>query len=106
MQVRGFAGWPGTWARISISAEGKDDVKQDLKILRTELLSPEDCKKYAAGTGAREANQVDCCSDGLLLPCGDGRALLATTVQAPGKQACSAAAFGNGHNGKQLFLER
>jgi methionyl-tRNA formyltransferase len=105
VQVRGFAGWPGTWAKISISAEGKDDIKHDLKILRTELLSPEDCKEYASHRN-QGTNQIGLCSEGLLLPCGDGDVLLATDVQAPGKQACCAAAFGNGHHGKRMFLER
>lgn len=106
MQVRGFAGWPGTWAPIIISAEGKDDVKQDLKILKTELLSAEDCEKFASGGSEHAAGEIGLCAEGLTLPCGDGGVLLATRVQAPGKQACSAAAFGNGHNGKRLMLAR
>jgi hypothetical protein len=104
VQVRGFAGWPGTWAEISISVEGKEDCRQDLKILRTELLSPEDCEKYGSHRNLG-TNQIGLCSAGLLLPCGEGTVLLATRVQAPGKQACCAAAFGNGHNGKRLLLQ-
>lgn len=106
MQVRGFAGWPGTWAPIAISTEGKDDIKQDLKIIKTELLSASYREKLAPEGNECESGQIGLCNEGLLLPCGDGEVLLATTVQAPGKQACSAAAFGNGHHGKRLFLAR
>lgn len=97
--------------KISIVAEGRDAVHQDLKILETKLLSQEDSKALAAaGSLAADSNkknktEICVCSEGLLLPCGDGNVLLATCVQAPGKKACSAAAFGNGHNGKSLYLE-
>lgn len=80
--------------------EGKDDVLQDIKILRTRVATAEEAAEVAAG----DSGEVFMTKMGAMLPCSDGTVLVATDVQVPGKKACSAADLVNGFVGKRVFL--
>jgi hypothetical protein len=84
--------------------EVKDDTEMDLKILRSRLPTPEDTA-VQQWEGRVDA-QVLLSRDGLFFPCADGSVLVATDVQAPGRQASSASAYVNGMSGRQVFLQR
>lgn len=106
VQVRGFAGWPGTSTRLRVCASGKDDVAQNFKVVRTRLATDEETRavaQHGASEGA-SAKEVLVTKAGVLLPCGDGSVLVATEVQVPGKKACSAADLANGFADKRAFL--
>eukprot|EP00892_Ulva_mutabilis_P004576 jgi/Ulvmu1/2490/UM137_0016.1 len=111
-QVRGFAGWPGTCTRVRVCTPEKDDVTQDMKVLRTRLGTDEEaaCLTQHAAAGGDGAAQVGpevlVTKGGVLLPCCGGSVLVATEVQLAGKKACSAADLANGLVGKRLFLEQ
>lgn len=109
LQVRGFAGWPGTIAAVRIaSGDAHSDVM--LKILRTELCTD---SQHIHKAGAHVSAACEACADlaevkverdALYFACGDGSVLKVLEVQAPGKKACSARDFCNGMSGKRVFI--
>jgi methionyl-tRNA formyltransferase len=101
VQVRGFAGWPGTRAKIRVCSPGKSENIQDLKILRSRVLDSGSCGPLEGVIDG----EVRFSREGLFFPCGHGTVLVATEVQAAGRQACSGSAFANGLSGKRVFLE-
>lgn len=103
MQVRGFAGWPGTCVQVRVCTPEKDDVVQTLKVLRTRVATAAEAAEAAAG--ADGAAEVAVTKAGVMLPCRDGSVLVATHVQLPGKKACTAGDLANGFVGKRMFLE-
>lgn len=93
-KVRAFAGWPGTWTRLSIC--GAEPIR--VKLLQTRLGLPE-----AAGDPPPAGRQVALAAGGgaLRLVCGDGSLLEVLRLTLPGKKPVDARAFWNGLNGRR-----
>ena len=105
-KVRGFAGWPGTVAKLRVWEEGKGSANMDVKVLRSRVSTDGEAKEMNAAPPQECAGLAEVCvtRDALLLPCADGGWLAATEVQAPGRRACAAGAFANGLSRKRLFV--
>ncbi|KAL4452092.1 hypothetical protein ABPG75_007754 [Micractinium tetrahymenae] len=110
-KVRGFAGWPGTFATFrqqaaggeangsSGSSSGSDSGELvELKIVRTRVAEP------AAWTGGSE-QEVTATKEGLFIRCADGSVLQVLELQAPGKRVMAARDFLNGLKGRTLLWE-
>jgi len=86
-RVRAFAGWPGTWVKLSIG--GAEPVRA--KVLNTRV-------------GASTAPPTRCLAiegDALQAVCADGSVLEVTRLTLPGKKPVEAKAFWNGLNGRE-----
>ena len=110
LQVRGFAGWPGSTADITIQSESGATEATTLKILRTRYPC-QTCSTTQAGgngvsTGHLQQGETAVLKDALCLPCGDGSWLEATELQLPNRRACDAQAFKNGLMGARLFVQQ
>jgi methionyl-tRNA formyltransferase len=110
VQVRAFAGWPGTHTNVRIVEEGRQHSTVHLKILRSRVplghpttvtLKP----KQPPPENCSGLTEVVVADEALLIPCGDGSMLELQEVQVAGRKACSAQAFRNGLSGKRLFIE-
>jgi methionyl-tRNA formyltransferase len=112
-KVRAFAGWPGTFAALTVtttssSSEDADSASQQqqqhiqVKVLRSRVgdAAAEELVKAAP------AGQVVFAESGqrMLLPCGGGSVLEVLQVQPPTKKAIEPKAFFNGLAGKQLTV--
>ena len=109
MQVRGFAGWPGTTAAVR-AASGNTHSDLVIKILRTECcaqaqgLSEAQPHAHPVPDSCRGLIEVGVDADALQFPCVDGSVLKVLELQAPGKNPCDARAFRNGMSGKRVFI--
>ena len=97
-QVRGFAGWPGTYSLFDLEGEAEP---LRLKLITTRVLP--------AGTGPAaspaEGGPVELGPGkgaGLRLQCADGSSLELVEVQPPGKKVMDGKAFANGLRGRAL----
>jgi methionyl-tRNA formyltransferase len=109
-KVRAFAGWPGTFAALTVtsssSSSSEDAATQQqhiqVKVLRSRVgdAAAEELVKAAP------AGQVVFADSGkrMLLPCGDGSVLEVLQLQLPTKKAMEPKAFFNGLAGKQLTV--
>ncbi|KAL4857185.1 Methionyl-tRNA formyltransferase [Chlorella vulgaris] len=110
-KVRGFAGWPGTFATFqqqaaessssdssSSSSNAGHTGEMELKIVRTRMGRPSEW------TGSSE-RQVVASRDALLIRCGDGSVLQVLELQAPGKRVMAAKDFLNGLKGRTLVWQ-
>jgi methionyl-tRNA formyltransferase len=107
VQVRGFAGWPGTLASVRVVESGKPDAPLQLKILRTRLAAGRSAEASPTRQSDKDvgAGEVMVGNDALAFPCGDGGVLEALEVQVPGKRPAAARAFKNGFAGKRMYID-
>lgn len=100
LQVRGFAGWPGTTANLCLEAEGQEAEPQAFKILRTSLNT-----EQSKETGPWP--RIEITGRHLLVHCGHDSnegCLEVLELQPVGKKAMPVAAFLNGLNDKKIRL--
>ena len=102
MQVRAFAGWPGTTAWFELSDGSEDGTKTEpLKILRTRIA------EGGSGDSLEERPRIVIDRQSMFVECGrnsgDG-SLEILQVQPLGKRAMDVASFLNGLNGRTLRL--
>lgn len=97
-KVRGFAGWPGTWAWFELLEEGGKEEGElvRLKIVTTRVVEVE------GGVGGRGVELVGGKGGGLRVVCGDGSALDLLEVQPPGKKVMDSKSYANGLRGRRL----
>ena len=99
-KVRGFAGWPGTWAWFELVDEGEEGREEGelvrLKIVTTRVVEQE------GGEGGREVGLVGGKGGGLRVVCGDGSVLDLMEVQPPGKKVMDSKSYANGLRGRKL----
>lgn len=119
MQVRAFAGWPGTRHVFLMQAGtgyGSTDAQElELKILRTRVAQPGDTSLYPAvweGLQPREVAIGILKKDRLLVRCGsasgEGEAVSVLEIlelQPTARKAMEARAFINGLKGRRLFWQ-
>lgn len=92
-KVRGFAGWPGTYATFEVVAGDKAPEEVELKILRS---------RVGTGGAAPAGQEVEFAGGVMRIGCADGSVLEVLEVQAPGRRAVAAKDFANGMKGKTL----
>ena len=103
LQVRAFAGWPGTTALFHLEAAAGEHEKDVMaKIIRTcvaEQTEPQTPPSI-------ESLQREVCitRDRLLVPCAGGGLLDILDLQPPGKKPMHAGAFINGLKGRRLYV--
>ena len=103
LQVRAFAGWPGTTAMFHLeAAAGEHEKNVMMKIIRTcvaEQREPETLPSI-------ESLQREVCvtRDRLLVPCAGGGRLEVLDLQPPGKKPMHAGAFINGLKGRRIYI--
>ena len=102
MQVRAFAGWPGTTAWFELSGGSDDGTKTEpIKVLRTRIAQHDD------GGSIEERPRIVIERQSMFVRCGrnsgDG-SLEILQVQPLGKRAMDVASFLNGLNGRTLRL--
>ena len=74
VQVRGFAGWPGTCTSVRVATPGKDDTVQVLKVLRTRVAGNDEAQAAAeahaddTAAGASGAPEVAVTKAGVMRP--------------------------------------
>jgi methionyl-tRNA formyltransferase len=112
-QVRGFAGWPGTFATFKVSSSssstgGSEGLSAQQQEMQVKILESRCIKQEHASSLLQQAasGQVVFVSQGqrMLIPCAGGGALEVLQLQPPTKKAMQPKAFFNGLSGKQLFL--
>eukprot|EP00640_Fibrocapsa_japonica_P001255 CAMPEP_0113935962 /NCGR_PEP_ID=MMETSP1339-20121228/2974_1 /TAXON_ID=94617 /ORGANISM="Fibrocapsa japonica" /LENGTH=408 /DNA_ID=CAMNT_0000938269 /DNA_START=56 /DNA_END=1282 /DNA_ORIENTATION=- /assembly_acc=CAM_ASM_000762 len=92
-KVRGFAGWPGTWAPFSIG--GKDPV--NLKIKASKIIS------RATNQPSSLSNNASLNKDGVIeVQCDDGSIFGICEIQAPNKNSQPSKVFWNGLRGEEM----
>lgn len=104
-KVRAFAGWPGTFAALTVSGtDGSSSQQQQLqvKILQSRVADA-DAVRLLQGLPPRQVVFADN-GNRMLLPCGDGSALEVLQLQPPTKKAMEPKAFYNGLSGRQLSV--
>ena len=103
LQVRAFAGWPGTTAMFHLEAAAGESEKDIVaKIIQTcvaEQTEPETLS-------STESLQREVCvtRDRLLVPCAGRGMLEILDLQPPGKKPMHAGAFINGLKGRRLYI--
>ncbi|KAM3575057.1 hypothetical protein VYU27_002973 [Nannochloropsis oceanica] len=103
-KVRGFAGWPGTWAWFELVEEEEGGKKSDeivrLKIVTTRVVEQEgEGRKEAGGRGVELVGGKTGC---LRVVCGDESVLDLLEVQPPGKKVMDSKSYANGLRGRTL----
>ena len=105
LQVRAFAGWPGTVATFYLEATASEAAKSMVvKITKTCVTSDAELKAIQAAEDAR--TQVYVARDKLLIPCVDGHCLEVLELQPTGKKVMPAGPFINGLKGRRIFIEQ
>lgn len=101
MQIRAFAGWPGTTALLEVSGPGIENRDESVKIVRAKV----------AGEGDQDSESrpfISVKKQGLMIHCGqqasDG-GLEVLEVQPVGKKAMPVASFVNGLSNKTIKLK-
>lgn len=100
LQVRAFAGWPGTTATFRLATEGLEAQGEPFKILKTRLGSGDHPRR----TGRPEAFVEEKC---LLVQCGQdgaGGCVEVLEIQPQGKKPMPVSAFLNGLKGRTIHL--
>lgn len=106
MQVRGFAGWPGTYTVLHVGDEaGRPERALDVRITRTEVLPGQASRAPLEGNGPAGTLEV-ALADGMVIECGNATYLGVLELQPAGKNAMSAAAFKNGLKGRRVWVQR
>lgn len=121
MQVRAFAGWPGTRHVFLLQAwtaggsAGADAQELELKILRTRVARPDDPSMYPAVWEGLQPHEVAISplkKDRLLVRCGsasgDGDAVSVLEIlelQPIARKAMDARAFINGLKDRRMFWQ-
>ena len=100
LQVRAFAGWPGTAAEIEIVGKDADSAsRESIKVLRTGLGSLE-----MGDSETGDLPRIEQHGKRLMVKCGregaSGGSLEILEVQPVGKKAMPASAFLNGLSGR------
>ena len=103
LQVRAFAGWPGTTATFYLeAAAGEHEKDVMVKIIRTCVAEQTEAETIAS-TGSLQ-REVCVTRDRLLVPCAGGGMLEILDLQPPGKKPMHAGAFTNGLKGRRLYI--
>ena len=104
LQVRAFAGWPGTAATFHLEATASEAAKSmALKITRTCVAPAAELEASLSAGDAR--SEVHVVGDKLMIPCMGGGCLEILELQPTGKKPMSAGAFINGLKGRRVFVE-
>jgi len=104
VQVRAFAGWPGTAATFHLEATASEPEKSvAVKITRTCVASDADMTASSPAEDARI--QVCATKNRLLVSCSDGECLEILELQPTGKKAMPASAYINGLKGRHVFIK-
>ena len=103
LQVRAFAGWPGTTAVFHLeAAAGEREKDIVVKIIRTRVAEQQEAGTVCS-TGSVQ-REVCVTRDRLLVPCAGKGMLEILDLQPPGKKPMHAAAFINGLKGRRLYI--
>jgi methionyl-tRNA formyltransferase len=103
LQVRAFAGWPGTTATFHLEASGSELAKDMVvKIIETHVSAGS--HEQASPAGERKLKEVHVAKGRFLIPCGDGEVLEVHELQPPGKKPMPASAYINGLKGRRVFV--
>ena len=103
LQVRAFAGWPGTTAIFHLEASGSEPAKDMVaKIIQTHVSAGSQAQ--ASSAGESNLREVHVAKGRLLVPCGDGEVLEVHELQPPGKKPMPAGAYINGLKGRSVFV--
>ena len=101
MQVRAFAGWPGTTANLSLASPDGHVKEEAIKIVRTQLVqdpTPHDVSRPNLIIDQKRI-VVKCVA-------GSNECLEVLEVQPVGKKVMPVLAFINGLNGRTVQLRR
>lgn len=103
LQVRAFAGWPGTTAIFHLeAAAGEGEKDTVVKIIRTHVVEQSEAETMCS-TGSLQ-REVCVTRDRLLVPCAGTDMLEILDLQPPGKKPMHAGAFINGLKGRRLYI--
>uniref|UniRef100_A0A383VFK5 Methionyl-tRNA formyltransferase, mitochondrial n=1 Tax=Tetradesmus obliquus TaxID=3088 RepID=A0A383VFK5_TETOB len=115
-KVRAFAGWPGTFAALTVSSSSSssDDKAAKSQQQQAPQMQVKVLKSRVGDAAAEQlvkeapVAQVVFADGGkrMLLPCADGSVLEVLLLQPPTKKAMEPKAFYNGLSGKQLFVSQ
>jgi methionyl-tRNA formyltransferase len=105
MQVRAFAGWPGTHTTFHIKGEeGQSNRTVDVRVIRTRVVeqSADANSNVSLPSGSLLELSV---ANGLQVPCKRGTILEILELQPAGKKPMSALAFVNGLKGRHIHVK-
>ena len=106
LQVRGFAGWPGTYTVFHVGSEaGQPERSLDVRITRTEVVLEQQARVPMGGNAPAGTTEVTL-SEGMVVECGNATYLGILELQPAGKNAMSAAAFKNGLKGRRVWVQQ
>jgi len=100
-KVRGFAGWPGTWAWFELVEEEEEGGKEEGELVRLKIVTTR-VVEQEGGEGWRGVELVGGKGGGLRVVCGDGSVLDLMEVQPPGKKVMDSKSYANGLRGRKL----
>lgn len=98
MQVRAFAGWPGTTAKLLVRSPDGSEQEQTIKVLRTQLSQEPDHPGQPQLVAEREGLRIACGQDS------SAGVVHVLEVQPPNKRPMPVSDFLNGLNGRTLHL--